>query len=441
MTQEQRGEVMKKLFFGGIHPADKKELSVGKELTAITSPKQVVIPLIQHIGRPCDPLVAVGDYVYVGQKIGDGDGLCVPVHASVSGTVIAIETMAHPGGGTQKAIVIENDFKDVIDAKIAPHQNPNEITAEELFTRIREAGLVGMGGATFPTDVKAISSLKQIDTLIINACECEPYITADDALMIAQPKRILEGISLLRNVLTPEKTVIAIEDNKKEAARILKEHVKDYAGIEVQVLPTHYPQGAEKQLVQAITGREVPAGQLPRDVRCAVFNVATAEMVYQAIHDGMPLIRRVVTVTGEAAKNPGNFIVPIGTSFKHVIEASGGLNENVEKVISGGPMMGKTQETLDVPVIKGVGAILCLPAQTQARETSCIRCGKCVEGCPMHLEPLYLYRYGKANRTDMLKAYNLVDCMECGCCSYTCPAKRPLVETFRLGKVALKEGK
>ena len=432
---------MSKLFFGGVHPADKKALSAGKGLTAIESPKQVIIPLLQHIGKPCDPLVKVGDYVYFGQKIGDGEGLCVPVHASVSGTVTAIEAMPHTNGGTQMAVVIENDFKDAVCQDIAPFKNPEEITAEELFACIREAGLVGMGGATFPTDVKAISSLKQIDTLIINACECEPYITADDALMIADAKCILDGVALLSRVLTPEKAIIAIEDNKKEAARVMKEQLKDYPGISLQILPTHYPQGAEKQLVKAVTGREVPAGALPRDVRCAVFNVATAEMVHQAVYEGMPLVRRVVTVTGEAVKNPGNYIVPIGTSFKHLIEHSGGLTEDVEKVIAGGPMMGRTQETLDVPVIKGVGAVLCLQEQKTVRGTECIRCGKCVEVCPMHLEPLYLYRYGKANRTDLLQSYNLVDCMECGCCSYTCPAKLPLVETFRLGKAALKEGK
>lgn len=432
---------MSKLFFGGVHPADKKALSAGKGLTAIESPKQVIIPLLQHIGKPCDPLVKVGDYVYFGQKIGDGEGLCVPVHASVSGTVTAIEAMPHTNGGTQMAVVIENDFKDAVCPDIAPFKNPEEITAEELFACIREAGLVGMGGATFPTDVKAISSLKQIDTLIINACECEPYITADDALMIADAKCILDGVALLSRVLTPEKAIIAIEDNKKEAARVMKEQLKDYPGISLQILPTHYPQGAEKQLVKAVTGREVPAGALPRDVRCAVFNVATAEMVHQAVYEGMPLVRRVVTVTGEAVKNPGNYIVPIGTSFKHLIEHSGGLTEDVEKVIAGGPMMGRTQETLDVPVIKGVGAVLCLQEQKTVRGTECIRCGKCVEVCPMHLEPLYLYRYGKANRTDLLQSYNLVDCMECGCCSYTCPAKLPLVETFRLGKAALKEGK
>ena len=432
---------MNKLFFGGIHPADKKELSVGKNLTVIESPKHVVIPLLQHIGKPCDPLVEVGDYVYVGQKIGDGEGLCVPVHASVSGTVIAIENKNHPSGGVQKAIVIENDFKDSMDVNIIPHINPENITAEELFACIRESGLVGMGGATFPTDVKAISSLKQIDTLIINACECEPYITADDALMIADPIHILSGIELLKAVLTPEKTVIAIEDNKKAAAQSLKDHLKDFPGIEIAVFPTRYPQGAEKQLVKVVTGREVPAGALPRDVRCAVFNVATAEMVHQAVYEGLPLVRRVVTVTGEAVKNPGNYLVPIGTSFEHIIEIAGGLSENFEKVIAGGPMMGKAQETLDVPVIKGVGAVLCLEKQAEARGTECIRCGKCVEACPMHLEPLYLYRYGKANRTDLLQKYNLVDCMECGCCSYTCPAKLPLVEMFRLGKTALKEGK
>ena len=432
---------MSKLFFGGVHPADKKALSAGKGLTAIESPKQVIIPLLQHIGKPCDPLVKVGDYVYFGQKIGDGEGLCVPVHASVSGTVTAIEAMPHTNGGTQMAVVIENDFKDAVCPDIVPFKNPEEITAEELFACIREAGLVGMGGATFPTDVKAISSLKQIDTLIINACECEPYITADDALMIADAKCILDGVALLSRVLTPEKAIIAIEDNKKEAARVMKEQLKDYPGISLQILPTHYPQGAEKQLVKAVTGREVPAGALPRDVRCAVFNVATAEMVHQAVYEGMPLVRRVVTVTGEAVKNPGNYIVPIGTSFKYLIEHSGGLTEDVEKVIAGGPMMGRTQETLDVPVIKGVGAVLCLQEQKTVRGTECIRCGKCVEVCPMHLEPLYLYRYGKANRTDLLQSYNLVDCMECGCCSYTCPAKLPLVETFRLGKAALKEGK
>ncbi|MEE1086406.1 MAG: electron transport complex subunit RsxC [Schaedlerella sp.] len=432
---------MKKLFFGGIHPADKKELSAGKKLIAIESPKQVTIPLLQHIGKPCRPLASVGDSVFLGQKLGDGDGLCVPVHASVSGTVIAIESLPHPNGGNGLAIVIENDFQDTIYEKIAPHSDPENITAEELFAIIREAGLVGMGGAAFPTDVKAISSLKQIDTLIINACECEPYITADDALMIEEPERILSGISLLRAALSPEKTIIAIEDNKKQAANILKEHLKDYPDISLQIFPTRYPQGAEKQLVKVVTGREVPAGSLPRDVRCAVFNVATAEMVYQAVYEGMPLVRRVVSVTGEGVKNPANYMVPIGTSFAHIIEAAGGLKEDCEKVIAGGPMMGKSQETLEVPLTKGTGSVLCLTSQENKKRTECIRCGKCVDVCPMHLQPLYLYRYGKAGRTDFLQKYNLMDCMECGCCSYTCPAKLPLVETFRAGKVALKEGK
>lgn len=431
---------MKKLFFGGIHPADKKNLTADKELTTIQSPEYVIIPLRQHIGAPCNPLVKVGDYVFAGQKIGDNEGLCAPVHASVSGTVTAIEMMAHPGGGSEMSIVIKNDYKDAMHEGIEPYKNPEEMSAQDLFWMIREAGIVGMGGATFPTEIKAISSLEKIDTLLINACECEPYITADDMLMRNWPERVLAGISFLSKALKPQHVVLAVEDNKKKAIEILKQHLGEFEGIELRVLPTHYPQGAEKQLIKAVTGREVPPGKLPSDVSCAVFNVSTVATIYQAIVTGEPLIRRIVTVTGEGINNPQNFIVPVGTPFSHLIEAAGGLKENADRVISGGPMMGKAQSTLEVPVIKGTGSILCLMHREPVKNPTCIRCGKCVGVCPMNLQPLYLYRYGVSNNMKMLDKYNLMDCMECGCCSYVCPGQLPLTEHFRDAKRALKEG-
>ena len=435
------GEGMKRLFFGGIHPADKKELTAGKGVIPMKSPEYVVIPMRQHIGAPCRPLVNVGDEIFMGQKIGEGEGLCVPVHASVSGKVEAIEERPHPGGGTALAIVIRNDGKYTWHENVKPHPNKDNLTQEELFWAIKEAGIVGMGGATFSTEVKAISSKGKIDTLLINACECEPYITADDALMITEPEKVLGGIKLLADALEPEKVVIAMEDNKKDAAASIQKHLSEDGKIELRILPTRYPQGAEKQLIKAVTGREVMPGKLPADVGCGVFNVSTVAAVYQAVYEGKPLIRRIVTVTGEGVNTPGNFLVPIGTSFSALIDAAGGLKDDADRVIAGGPMMGKAVETLDVPVIKGTGSVLCLLKEDAVKGTDCIRCGKCVEVCPMNLQPLYLYRYEKANDLSMLQKLNLMDCMECGCCSYTCPAKLPLVERFRAGKGALREEK
>lgn len=432
---------MQKLFFGGVHPADKKELTKTKKLISLKSTKQVIIPLKQHIGVSCKPLVKPGDQVAIGQKIGDNEGLCVPVHASVSGKVTAVEPRLHPGGSEVLSIVIENDFKESLYDKIAPHPAPERLSFEDLVWMIREAGLVGMGGATFPTEKKAISSQNKVDTLLINGCECEPYITADDVLMMSEPERVLGGIRLLGQALKPEKIILAMEDNKKEAANILKKYLEKYPEITLKILPTRYPQGAEKQLIKAVTGREVPPGKLPADVACTVFNVSTAAAVYQAVYEGMPLVRRIVTVTGEGVKEPQNMLVPIGTPFSVLVEAAGGLTEEADKVIAGGPMMGKAQESLDVPVVKGTGAILCLTKEKEVKHTACIRCGKCLAVCPVNLQPLYLYRYGKTKNLAMLEQYHLMDCMECGCCAYTCPAKLPLVEAFRNGKNALKEGK
>lgn len=432
---------MKKLFFGGVHPSDKKSLTCDKDVIRIESPEYVNIPLRQHIGVPGNPLVNVGDYVYEGQKIGDNEGLCVPVHASVSGTVTAIEPMEHPGGGKVMTITIKNDFENAVYEGNKPHPNPEEMSARELFEMIREAGIVGMGGATFPTDVKAISGMEKIDTLIINACECEPYITADDMLIRNWPERVFGGISMLAKILKPQKAILAIEDNKKEALEVLKQHADKFPEVTIQVLPTRYPQGAEKQLIKAVTGREVPPGKLPTEVACAVFNVSTVTAIYRAAVTGRPLNRRIVTVTGEGIQNPQNYIVPFGTPFSYLIAAAGGLKEDTCRVIAGGPMMGMAQASTEVPVIKGIGAVLCLPAAEEVKDPTCIRCGKCVEVCPMNLQPLYLYRYGKINNLKMLEKYNVSDCMECGCCAYTCPGHLPLTEYFRDAKCALREGK
>ena len=426
---------MNKLFFGGIHPKYNKEMSTGITSLKTITPKQVEIPMQQHIGAPCVPLVQVGEYVKRGQKIGDGEGLCVPVHASVSGTVTAIEQRPHPSLGKTLAVVIENDFKDETVT------NPLPASDDETLGAIREAGIVGMGGAAFPGNVKALTSMGNVDTLIANGCECEPYITADDSLLRLTPEQVLDGMMILEGLLHPQRVVLAVEDNKAEAITKLKSLSADYPKIEIRVLPTRYPQGSEKQLVQAVTGREVLPGKLPVSVGCAVFNVSTFAAIHRAVRLGMPLTERIVTVSGEAIAQPQNFIVRIGTPFRELLETAGGLNEKTERVISGGPMMGVAQSDMDVPVIKATNSVLCLlKDQNGAAENPvCLRCGKCVGVCPMRLQPLYLYRYVNAQRLDQLERLNLLDCMECGSCAFTCPGKLPLVERFRAGKKLLRE--
>ena len=397
---------MRHLFWGGVHPAGRKELSRGAAPTPAPLPSQVVIPMVQHIGKPCTPLVKAGEPVKLGQKIGDAEGLSATIHASVSGTVAAVEL------------------------------SPNDI-----LSIIREAGIVGMGGATFPTDIKAVTAQGRVDTILVNACECEPYITADDALLCSYPEQIFRGLAALDAALHPDRRVIAVEDNKSEAIAILRRHLPDWPGVELAVLPTRYPQGAEKQLIQVVTGRQVPPGHLPFSVGCAVFNAGTVAAVYRAVYEGKPVTKRIVTVTGEGVKEPKNLIVRIGTPFAQVIEAAGGLTEDACKVLSGGPMMGTAQGELAAPVLKGTNAVLCLTSANPTPERPvCIRCSKCVEVCPMHLQPLYLYRYEAAGNLDALQALHVTDCIECGCCSYTCPGQLPLTERFRAAKQALKEG-
>ena len=432
---------MKRLFFGGIHPRYNKEMSTGSDELVSVVPNQVVIPLYQHIGVPCKPLVKVGDSVLLGQKIGDGEGMCVPAHSSVSGTVVAIEERPHPNGQMVQSIVIDNDFKDTFVPLNGCDLPLEQLDADSVLHTIREAGIVGMGGAAFPGNVKALSAIGKVDTIIANACECEPYITADDYLLRFIPQQALEGMMILHKTLSSTKIVLAIEDNKPAAIQKIQELKKDYPLIEVKILPTRYPQGSEKQLIQAVTGRQVPPGGLPSDVGCVVFNISTFAAVCRAVRRGLPLTKRIVTVSGEAIAKPQNFVVRIGTPFRDLVEAAGGLNDKTERVISGGPMMGVAQSDLSVPVVKATTSILCLlkDKNGKAENPVCLRCGKCVEVCPMHLLPLYMYRYTLAGKTDELERLNIADCMECGSCAYTCPGKLPLVEKFRIGKNLVKE--
>lgn len=427
-------------FFGGVHPNDKKALSSEMAIECLPAPKTVVIPMSMHIGAPCKPLVKKGDLVTVGQKIGDNTGLCVPIHASVSGKVLAVEPRPHPNGTNVMSVVIENDFQDTLCETVQPRESIEGLSGEELTKIIHEAGIAGMGGATFPTDVKISSGVGKLDTIIVNAAECEPYITSDDRLLRETPERVLEGLRVLLRIFGLEKGYIGIEANKKTAISVLQEKCPAGGDIVVQVLKTRYPQGAEKQLIQTITGRQVPPGGLPAAVGCGVFNAATCAAIYDAVYLGMPLVKRGVTVTGEAITTPKNFIAPIGTPLSDLIAAADGFSSDPYKVLTGGPMMGMTQFDLSVPVIKGTNAVTCFTRKQKAevKVPHCIRCGRCVGVCPMHLMPLYLYQAERKDNIDELSRRNVNDCIECGSCAYICPARIPLVQSFKNGKAKVK---
>lgn len=429
---------MPRSFFGSVHPKGHKELSRDAALT-VFQPKLVSIAMSQHIGAPCKPLVAVGQRVTVGQKVGDGTGLCAPVHASVSGTVVAVEERPHPGGTQVLSVVIENDGRDDLSPDLRPRESIGELDAQALIDILREAGITGMGGAGFPTYFKLSSGLGKVDTVIVNGAECEPYITADDRLMRQTPERVMGGLRIIRKILQPERTAIGIEANKPEAIAAMRTVLEE--GIELLPLRVRYPQGAEKQLIQSVTGRCVPPGGLPASVGCAVFNAATCAAIYDAVYAGMPLVRRAVTVTGGAIAHPGNFIVPIGTPFSELIEAAGGFACTPYKILCGGPMMGLAQYTIDAMTIKGCNAITCLSEKDRRRQAAqhCIRCGKCVENCPMHLMPLFMHKASAAGKLERLKELHVADCIECGCCAYGCPAGIPLVQSFRTAKRMLRD--
>ena len=426
-------------FFGGVHPKENKWYACDKETQVFPEPDIVVIPMAQHIGAPCKPLVAKGDLVTKGQKIGDNQGLCVPVHASVSGKVKAVEVRPHTNGSTVLSVVIENDHLDTLCETVKPRtqEEVDALPPEQLVDIIHEAGIVGMGGATFPTHVKLSGGIGKVDTAIINAGECEPYITSDDRLCREHPEQVVKGLQIIMKIFGLKEGHIGIEDNKPEAIAALKAAAAE--GIIVDVLPAKYPQGAEKQLIYAVTGREVPSGGLPAAVGCAVFNAATTRAICEAVYDGMPLIQRIVTVSGDILMEPKNLLVPIGTSFNDLIEACG-RNENPYKVLSGGPMMGVAQYDLSVPTIKGVNAVTVLGRNNHhfVEDPHCLRCGKCIDACPMKLMPVLMYKAWQGGDVEEMKKNNIMDCIECGSCAYTCPASVPLVLGFRVAKQVIR---
>lgn len=425
-------------FKGGTHPPHSKTSTEKLSIIQSKSPDTVAIPMIQHIGAPCEPMVQVGDKVKIGQKIGEAKGfVSAPVHSSISGEVTVIKPRLTSGGGAVQCVVIKNDMQDTVYEGINPNPDLSQLTSEEILNIIKESGIVGMGGAAFPTHVKLSPPPgKVVDTIILNGAECEPYLTSDHRLMVEKPEDVLYGLRVFMRALNVEKGFIAIENNKPDALEAVYNVAKGIEGIEVVAVKTKYPQGAEKQLINACTGREVPSGGLPADAGVVVNNVGTAAAVANAVKKGMPLIERIVTVTGNGIKNPQNLLVRIGTSFKDVIDECGGFNGTPGKVIAGGPMMGIAQYSVDIPVIKGTSGILVLTEEEAKlpEMSNCIRCGKCVEVCPINLMPVNISNYALLDKFDQAESANALDCIECGACSFICPAKRPLVDSIRVAK-------
>ncbi len=432
---------MKYTFKGGLHPNDGKEATENKSIITLAAPTEMVYPMVQHIGAPCTPCVAVGDTVTVGQKIGDSDAfVSAPVHSTVSGTVKAVEPRRHPNGRMVESIVVENDGLYTLHPDIHPYADTDKLTREEKISLIREAGVVGMGGACFPTFIKLSPPAdKKIDVCIVNGAECEPYLTSDHRVMIESPVPVFEGLKIIMEILGVDKGYIGIEENKPEAIKTMRSLEKDYEGISVKVLKTKYPQGSEKHLIKALTGKEVPSGKLPADVGVVVNNVDTCTSVYNAVTRHEPLLSRIVTVSGSGINKPSNFRVPIGTPFEYVIQAAGGIKDETRKVVMGGPMMGVAQFDLSVPVVKGTSGILALTDRELKfkNTTPCIRCGKCVQRCPMNLMPLYLNAYAAAKDTAKCLEYNIMDCIECGICSYTCQSEQHPTQNIKLIKAEI----
>jgi len=424
-------------FKGGVHPPEAKHLAEKKPIERFAAPEVVVLPMSQHIGAPAKICVEKGDEVLVGQKVGEAGGfVSAPVHSSVSGKVKRIVTALHPVGSQVPAVEVANDG-EYRKADGVGEERPGwrELGPDEIKAAISDAGLVGMGGATFPTHVKlSPPPEKPIDTVILNGAECEPYLTADHRLMLEQPDGIVEGLKLFMKVVGAERGIIAIESNKPDAVKLFTDKVSGESNIDCVMLYVKYPQGAEKQQIKALLDREIPSGALPMEVGALVQNVGTAFAAYEAVALRKPLYERVTTVSGTGVREPGNFLVSVGTGVDLLLDRCG-VDPEANKLICGGPMMGFTVPTAQLPVIKGTSGLLLLKNAPVYVERSCISCGRCLDACPMGLSPSRLSKYGEAEALEQMAEWNVMDCIECGCCSYVCPARRPMVQHMKRGKL------
>lgn len=425
-----------KSFKGGIHPGEHKDLTEHLVLEVMPNPKQVIIPLNQHLGKPAKPIVKKGDVVKAGSILAEADGfVSAVIHSPVSGKITKITKGATVTGTPKDAIVI--DCAETNEYEIMEALDFNIVNAEQIRERVKAAGIVGQGGASFPTFVKLSPPPdKKIDIVVLNGCECEPYLTRDFRLMVERTDDVLKGLTLFMRALGVSKGAVGIEDNKPEAIAVMKEAVKNYKNIEVEVVKTKYPQGAEKMLIKAVTGKEVPPGKLPMDVGVVIQNISTAVAVSEAVCNGMPLITASLTVSGKGIKNPKNLTVPVGTTLSDVLDYCGGVTEEAKKIVVGGPMMGVAQYDFSAPVMKATSGILGLTEKeiNDHEETPCLRCGMCVGVCPLGLEPTRLAKLSQLNKLEEAENLGITVCMECGTCTFTCPANIPLVQWIRLGK-------
>jgi len=433
-------------FSHGLHPPEHKSLTADKVVVRLPFPDVVYVPLSQHTGAPAEALVRPGQEVVRGEPIAKAVGfVSVPMHAPVTGRVREIKGIPTPRGQLVPSIVIDVYPSAAQSVLFGAPRDIDAMTPDELVTAVQDTGVVGLGGAAFPTHVKLkVPEGKSVDTIIVNGCECEPYLTTDHRLMVEQPEAVLQGLAVIRKALAAEKAIIGIESNKADAAQALNEAIKPEDRVEVRVVETKYPQGAEKMLIKSLLNREVPAGGLPADVGAAVFNVATLAQIGELLPRRQGLIERIITVTGEGLERPGNYLVPLGSPIRHVLDCAG-LKAGKVRVIFGGPMMGSAIVSWDTPITKGVSGILVLPQESETAGPAprpCIKCGACLQACPIHLNPCFLGQLARVQKYDrMADQFHLMDCFECGCCTYVCPSNIPLVQQFRVSKQILREQK
>ena len=430
-------------FRHGVHPPELKELTEHLQIRRMPYPDEVVLPLRQHTGKPAKVIVQVGERVERGDKIADADGfISAPVHASASGIVEEIGIWPHPDGTYDTAVRIKVDPYSAQAARPRLVPEWQDLTSEQIRQAVQDAGVVGLGGAAFPTHVKLVPPKgKKIEGLILNGCECEPYLTTDHRTMVEYPERVQLGIRIMMRCLGVDRAMIGIEKNKPDAIEALSATLPKDLDVTVHPLTVKYPQGAEKMLIEALTGREVPSGKLPLDVGTVVQNVASVATIAEVFETGLPLVERIVTLTGHGIRRPSNLIVPVGTKLRDLLEMCDGLTEDAFEIVFGGPMMGAAQANLDVPMLKGTtGVVVLTESQCKSRHSySCIKCGHCLDSCPVFLNPQLLGGLAKAERWEEMEENHLMDCMLCGCCSYACPSNIPLSQMFQLAKAALRK--